>query len=57
MGPEGHMRQYRDILAALRGEKAPAVTAEDGLLAVETVLRIYEASRLDRTVFFDEPSL
>ena len=55
--PEGHMRQYRDILAALRGEKAPSVTAEDGLLAVETVLRIYAASRLDRTVFFDEPSI
>ncbi len=55
VGPEGHMRQYLDILAALRGEKAPAVTAEDGLLALETVLRIYMASRLDRTVSFDEP--
>ena len=47
---EGHSRQYADIVSALWNKRAPAVTAEDALTSLNTVLGIYKASAENRTV-------
>jgi UDP-N-acetyl-2-amino-2-deoxyglucuronate dehydrogenase len=41
----GHARQYRDIVDAIRTGRRPGVTVEDGLLALATVLAVYESAR------------
>jgi UDP-N-acetyl-2-amino-2-deoxyglucuronate dehydrogenase len=40
-----HERQYRDIVEAIRTGRRPGVTVEDGLLALATVLAVYESAR------------
>lgn len=50
----GHARQYADLAAAIRGEKAPAVTVSDATTALATVRAVYESARLGRPVSFEE---
>jgi len=52
----GHIRQYRDIVAAIRTGRAPAVTGEDGRNAVEIVVAAYEASDTGRTMTLGTPA-
>jgi UDP-N-acetyl-2-amino-2-deoxyglucuronate dehydrogenase len=51
----GHIRQYRDIVEAIRTGRAPAVTGEDGRNAVEIVAAAVEASDTGRTVTLRTP--
>ena len=51
----GHIRQYRDIVEAIRTGRAPAVTGEDGRNAVEIVVAAVEASETGRTVTLRTP--
>jgi UDP-N-acetyl-2-amino-2-deoxyglucuronate dehydrogenase len=46
----GHIRQYGDIVAAIRDRRLPAVTGEDGRNAVEIVVAAYEADRTGRAI-------
>jgi UDP-N-acetyl-2-amino-2-deoxyglucuronate dehydrogenase len=39
--PLGHLRQYRDLLAAIDGGREPGVTVDDALLALATVRAVY----------------
>jgi predicted dehydrogenase len=39
--PLGHLRQYRDLLAAIDASRAPGVTVDDALLALATVRAVY----------------
>jgi len=49
----GHTRQYRDLVAAIREGRPPAITAEDGRRAVQVVLAAHESGRTGRTVMLD----
>ncbi len=46
----GYVRQYSDFIAAVRGDRPPAVTGEDGRNAVEVVVAACESSRTARLV-------
>ncbi len=46
----GHIRQYADLLAAVRTGRPPAITGEDGRAAVEIVTAAYEASETGRAI-------
>ena len=46
----GYVRQYSDFIAAVRGDRPPAVTGEDGRNAVEVVTAACESSRKGRVV-------
>jgi UDP-N-acetyl-2-amino-2-deoxyglucuronate dehydrogenase len=50
--PEGdpHTRQWADVVAAIRGRRAPSVTLDDGLLALATVRAVYLSATLGRPV-------
>jgi predicted dehydrogenase len=50
----GHIRQYRDIVDAIREGRPPAVTGEDGMNAIEIVTAAYEASRTGRAISVQE---
>ena len=49
-GLSAHSQAVVDFLAAIRGERAPVCTGEDGLEAVRLVLAAYESARLNRPV-------
>lgn len=46
----GHLRQYRDVVAAIREERLPAVRVADALLAMAVVRAMYLSATLGRTV-------
>jgi predicted dehydrogenase len=46
----GHIRQYADLIAAIRARRAPAITGEDGRNAVQIVIAAYQASETGRAV-------
>ncbi|MGH2512872.1 MAG: Gfo/Idh/MocA family protein, partial [Candidatus Limnocylindrales bacterium] len=46
----GHIRQYADLVAALRTGRAPAITGEDGRNAVEIVTAASQASETGRAI-------
>jgi predicted dehydrogenase len=45
-----HELQLRDVMAAIRESRPPAVTGEDGLRAVSLMHGIYQAARDGRRV-------
>lgn len=49
---EGHKRQYENIIAALRGEKKLAYTAENAAETVRLVTSVYDSSREGRLIKF-----
>ncbi len=49
-----HELQLRDVVAAIRDGRRPAVTGEDGLRTVDLMAGIYEASREGRRVVLPE---
>jgi len=46
----GYLRQYADLVDAIRGGRPPAVTAHDGRDAVELITAAYESSRTGRLI-------
>lgn len=54
IGLAGHVAQWRDFCAAIRGHRPPAITFEDGLAAVRAVAAIYRAAETGRRVFLSE---
>lgn len=49
----GYLRQYRDLVEAIRTGRPPEVTGEDGRNAVEIVTAAYEADRVGRAVLLE----
>ena len=49
-GVSGHTAQIHDLVAAIREHRAPLVSGEDGLHAVEIINAVYESSRTGRPV-------
>jgi UDP-N-acetyl-2-amino-2-deoxyglucuronate dehydrogenase len=50
----GHLRQYLDIVDAIRTSRPPLVRAKDALLALEVVRALYLSATLGRTVLIAE---
>jgi UDP-N-acetyl-2-amino-2-deoxyglucuronate dehydrogenase len=50
----GHLRQYRDIVAAIQCRRPARVTVADGLTALATVRAVYVSATLGRPVAVDE---
>ena len=46
----GHIRQYADLVEAVRTGRAPAITGEDGRAALQIVTAAYEASETGRAI-------
>jgi predicted dehydrogenase len=49
IGVVGHETQWRDVVGALRDDREPAVTADEGLATVRLLCAIYEAAETGRT--------
>lgn len=52
--PGGHVRQYRDILGAIREGRAPGVTITDAVHALAAVRAVYISATLNQPVLFDD---
>ena len=50
IGVEGHTRQFEDFIRAIRENRTPAVSGEEGRKAVELVLAIYRSSQIGKCV-------
>lgn len=57
-GPEqfvvGHLRQYEDIVDAIRDRRAPGVTVADAFLSLAVVRAVYLSATLGRPVLLDD---
>ncbi|MFF1877789.1 Gfo/Idh/MocA family protein [Leifsonia sp. NPDC058230] len=51
---EGHLRQYRDVVSAIREQRAPGVTVEDAFGSLAVVRALYLSATLGRAVAVDE---
>ncbi len=49
----GHKRVVDDFCSAILEDRAPAVTAEEGLLPLRVICAAYESAKSGKTVFFD----
>ena len=52
--PAGHVRQYRDILAAIAGGRQAGVTVSDAVNALAAVRSVYVSATLGQPVLFDD---
>ena len=52
----GHTRQYRDLVAAIREGRPPAITAEDGRRAIQVVTAAHESDRTGRAIVLESPA-
>lgn len=52
--PAGHVRQYRDIVDAVRDGRPAAVTVRDAVTALATVRALYVSATLGHPVLIDE---
>lgn len=48
--PDGHRIQIRDMAYAVREDREPVVTGEDGIHALQMILGTYESSRLNKEI-------
>jgi len=51
---KGHLRQYDDIVGAIRDSRQPGVRVQDALLALAVIRALYLSATLGRTVAIDE---
>jgi UDP-N-acetyl-2-amino-2-deoxyglucuronate dehydrogenase len=54
VGEAGHLRQYRDLVDAIRSGRAPGVTVDDAMLALAVVRGVYIAASLGEPVAVDD---
>lgn len=54
MYPAGHVRQYRDIVEAVRAGRPAGVTVRDAVTALATVRALYVSATLGQPVLIDE---
>ena len=52
--PEGHIRQYQDILDAIREGRAPTVGISDAVRALAAVRAVYVSATLQQEVLFED---
>lgn len=52
--PAGHVRQYHDILDAIREGRPPGVGISDAVTALATVRALYLSAALDKSVLIDD---
>lgn len=52
--PAGHVRQYRDIVEAVRAGRPAGVTVRDAVTALATVRALYVSATLGQPVLIDE---
>lgn len=52
--PKGHIRQYQDILGAIREGRAPSVSISDAVLALAAIRAVYVSATLHQAVLFDD---
>jgi UDP-N-acetyl-2-amino-2-deoxyglucuronate dehydrogenase len=50
IGHHGHTQQFRDVLSAIREDRAPAVDGHEGRRSVEIILGIYKAAETGKVV-------
>lgn len=50
IGHHGHARQFQDLLAAIKADRAPVIDGQEGRRSVEIILAIYRAAETGRTV-------
>jgi len=50
IGHHGHMKQFQDVLKAIKNGTSPKVDGHEGRRSVEIILGIYKAAELGRTV-------
>jgi predicted dehydrogenase len=50
IGHHGHVKQFRDVLQAIREDRVPAVDGREGRRSVEIILGVYQAAVGERTV-------
>ncbi|HIW33063.1 MAG TPA: Gfo/Idh/MocA family oxidoreductase [Candidatus Paenibacillus intestinavium] len=48
--PDGHRYQIRDMALAVREDRSPSITGEDGVHALEIILGTYESSRKGESI-------
>jgi predicted dehydrogenase len=52
--PEGHIRQYADVLGAIREGREPGVRIDEAAVVLATVRAVYIAATLGRPVLLDD---
>jgi predicted dehydrogenase len=60
IGHHGHAKQFRDVLAAIEKDRAPAVDGHEGRRSVEIILAIYKAAETGKAIklpLASDPSL
>ena len=50
IGHHGHTGQFRDVLAAIRENRAPAIDGPEGRRSVEIILAIYKAAETGKAI-------
>ena len=50
IGHQGHVRQFRDCIQAIRSNRAPSIDGREGRRSVEIILAIYKAAETGRLV-------
>jgi UDP-N-acetyl-2-amino-2-deoxyglucuronate dehydrogenase len=50
IGHHGHTEQFRDVLEAIRDDRAPAVDGHEGRRSVEIILGIYKAAETGKAI-------
>ena len=50
IGHHGHTEQFRDVLEAIRQDRAPAVDGREGRRSVEIILGIYKAAETGKVL-------
>jgi predicted dehydrogenase len=50
IGHQGHAKQFREFVAAVRSKRAPAIDGHEGRRSVEIVLAIYKAAESGRPI-------
>ncbi|MGD9722679.1 MAG: Gfo/Idh/MocA family protein [Pirellulales bacterium] len=50
IGHHGHTEQFRDVLAAIRDDRKPAIDGHEGRRSVEIILAIYKAAETGKVV-------
>jgi predicted dehydrogenase len=56
IGHHGHTAQFRDVLDAIREDRAPAIDGSEGRRSVEIILAVYKAAETAKLIKLPLPS-